>query len=78
MGSKEMRKETPLLQIVKARLSSVKRTTPMPHRIKQKIKDTINRFDKLQRRYIELKNNEMRPPVADEAEVEHHMATHAL
>ena len=45
---------------------------------KQKIKDTINRFDKLQKRYIELKNNEMRPPIADEAEVERHMATHAL
>lgn len=45
---------------------------------KQKIKDTINRFDKLQKRYIELKNNEMRPPIADEAEVELHMATHAL
>ena len=45
---------------------------------KQKIKDTINRFDKLQKRYIKLKNNEMRPPIADEAEVERHMATHAL
>ena len=44
----------------------------------QKVIDIISRFEKLQKRYIELKNNEMRPPIADEAEVERHMATHAL
>lgn len=45
---------------------------------RQKVKDTINRFDKLQKRCIELRNNEMWPPIADEAEVESQMAKHGL
>ncbi|KAL0885186.1 hypothetical protein Bca101_009168 [Brassica carinata] len=35
---------------------------------KQRVIDTINKFDELQKRYIEQRNNEMRPPEANEAE----------
>uniref|UniRef100_A0A0D3CIF0 Uncharacterized protein n=1 Tax=Brassica oleracea var. oleracea TaxID=109376 RepID=A0A0D3CIF0_BRAOL len=33
----------------------------------QKVIDTISRFEKLQKRYIEQRNSEMRPPEANEA-----------